>query len=99
MNHGCEQPGIAPALPFDGAVRVCALDPVIGLDRDLCVVSWNGAASDLYGISAKDAIGRLFTELITCHPQPLRRRQSPNGARSHTPALESAGLVDGPAIH
>jgi PAS domain S-box-containing protein len=39
-------------------------DPIIALDADGCVLTWNAAAERLLGVSRQDATGRRFTEVI-----------------------------------
>jgi signal transduction histidine kinase len=100
MSQRCEQLGIiAPSLPFSGALLDCAADAVVEVDGDLRVVSWNAAAANFYEISAADAIGQRFTELITCSPSDLRSRRHAKGVSGIASALEEAGLSDGPATH
>src|SRR4030095_4693766 len=52
-------------LEYQGQLLAAADDAIVGLDRDFCISSWNGAAERLYGWSAPEAIGRPAREIFT----------------------------------
>jgi len=68
-------------------------DAVVGMDAGQRVTSWNSAAEKLYRIAASDALGRPFSELVSCHPHAAGR---PQESRHR---LADAVLVNGPASH
>ena len=68
-------------------------DAFIALDPDLRVTLWSSAAEQLYGVDSETAIGRVFTDLVTCHPSLPQDMQAGNRP------LEAVGLVNGPAMH
>ena len=53
----------------DGIVRT-ALDAIIGMDADGCVVEWNPAAERTFGFARQEALGRSMADLIV--PPALR---------------------------
>lgn len=61
---------LRPALAADVLHR--AADAVIQIDRSDSIVYWNRGATELYGFSSDEALGRSLTELIV--PEKFRRR-------------------------
>jgi PAS domain S-box-containing protein len=97
--------GAAPAVPargggnrrsdpldLDQAALDAVTDAVFALDAAMRVTSWNAAAERLYGVAAADAVGRPFSDHVSCHPSPA---EHPGNGRSPAPD----GLANGPATH
>ncbi len=53
----------------DGIVRT-ALDAIVGMDADGCVLEWNPAAEQTFGFARDEAVGRSMADLIV--PPALR---------------------------
>jgi PAS domain S-box-containing protein len=52
-------------------------DAILVRDRHDRITYWNDGAMDLYGYTAKEAVGKISHQLLrTEHPEPLRRIQS-----------------------
>jgi len=66
-------------------------DAVVLRDRDDVIRYWNRAASDTYGFSAEEAIGRTVDELLkTRYPEPIERIRE---------TLARAGRWEGELVH
>jgi PAS domain S-box-containing protein len=48
---------------FLASIIETSRDPIISVDEDLSITSWNNAAADLYGYTAEEAVGRKLTSL------------------------------------
>jgi PAS domain S-box-containing protein len=46
-----------------GAVQHATQDAVIGIDAEIKIVAWNGAAESIYGYTEEEALGRPFSDL------------------------------------
>src|SRR5918993_529804 len=71
----CQSGGIgmlqrAELEPFKAAVVASALDGIIMIDDDGCVLAMNPAAESMFGYTLAEALGRPIGELIV--PEPLR---------------------------
>ncbi len=102
MSHRREHPVIgAPLLPFREAALEQMHDAVVVVDGELRVVAWNRAATELYGLQPDEAIGRRFTDNVTCLPTAptTPQERSPRRSSRSSAVLEAVGLVNGPAEH
>src|SRR5687768_12090350 len=98
--------GAAPAVPprvgnrrngsiaLDQAELDAVTHAVVALDAAMRVTSWNGAAERLYGVPAADALGRPFSDHVSCLPERAIHTHTSNGGG---PAAD--GLANGPATH
>ncbi len=69
-------------------------DIVISTDCDFNIVSWNKAAEDIYGVSAKDAIGNTFPTIIQFDFAPITRDQITHELRNNRLWKGEVSFVD-----
>lgn len=73
------------------AAMVRAADvPIIGLNADGSIMSWNGAAERLYGCTAIDAVGRAFAEVCVPTAAQTGREAVQRAASGDTVRFETA---------
>src|SRR4051794_22435142 len=92
----------APPVLTDEAEVDQAVDAVVVVDAALNVSAWSKAAAELYGVSSSEAIGRPFSDHVSCYPRNTHRWQmdgktGPGADDEADFSLEAIGLVDGPA--
>jgi PAS domain S-box-containing protein len=93
-----------PSFSLDATALEGSVDPIVIIDDSHNVVMWNRAATELYGITAGESIGRPFSDLVSVVPDrslAFVGERAANSADEDDPdrSLRAAGLVDGAALH
>jgi PAS domain S-box-containing protein len=80
-------------LHFQAQILRNVNDAVVAVDADKRIIFWGEGAETLYGIPARDAIGKRYSDLYTL------RWSSPAGPADYEAALAARGFFRGETVH
>ena len=80
-------------LHFQSQILAQVNDAVVAIDRDMRVIYWGRGAEALYGIPAREALGKPVRDLYQ------RRWPTPGGAAEYERAITERGAFRGELIH